>query len=147
MKRMPAVMLAMLVIIVAGEAHAQSNYPEKPVRIVVGFPPGSPVDVVARLFGKKFTEAWGKPVVIDNVIGAAGNIGADRVAKAAPDGYTLGLLSNAQLVIGPSLYKLAYEPVNDFVPVSQVISASSANPPRVVAPSRSPHRRLPGSVR
>ena len=58
--------------------------------------------------------------MIDNVTGAAGNIAADRVAKAAPDGYTLGLLSQGQLVINPSLYKLAYDPVKDFAPVSQV---------------------------
>ncbi|MGH8678359.1 MAG: tripartite tricarboxylate transporter substrate binding protein, partial [Burkholderiales bacterium] len=81
---------------------------------------GGPPDVVARLLGQKFTEAWGKPVVIDNITGAAGAIAADRVAKAAPDGYTLGLLSNPELVINPSLYKLAYDPVKDFVPVSQV---------------------------
>ena len=86
---------------------AQSNYPEKPIHLVVGFPPGGPADTVARLLGQKFTEAWGKPVVVDNAAGAAGNIATDRVAKAAPDGYTLGLLTEAQIVINPGLYKLA----------------------------------------
>jgi len=62
----------------------------------------------------------GQPIVVDNVVGAAGNIATDRVAKAAPDGYTLGLLSNGQLVVNPSLYKLAYDPVKDFAPVSLV---------------------------
>lgn len=99
---------------------AQTTYPEKPVRMVVGFPPGGQSDTVARLLGQKFAEAWGKPVLIDNVTGAAGSIAADRVAKAAPDGYTLGLLASPQLVINPSLYKVPYDPVRDFAPISQV---------------------------
>src|SRR5438046_3690941 len=71
--------------------------------MVVGFPPGSSSDTVARLLGQKFAEAWGKPVLIDNAAGAAGNIAADRVAKAEPDGYTLGLLASPPLVVNPSL--------------------------------------------
>jgi tripartite-type tricarboxylate transporter receptor subunit TctC len=106
-------------LIVSGLA-AQTTYPEKSIRIVVGVPPGSQPDTVARLLGQKFAEAWGKPVVIDNVTGASGNIAADRLAKASPDGYTLGQLGQNQLVINPSLYKLAYDPVKDFAPVSQV---------------------------
>jgi tripartite-type tricarboxylate transporter receptor subunit TctC len=96
------------------------TYPDKPIRLVVGFPSGSQADTVARLLGQKFTDAWGKPIVLDNAPGAAGNIAAERVAKATPDGYTLGLMAQGQLVINPSLYKLAYDPVNDFAPVSQV---------------------------
>jgi tripartite-type tricarboxylate transporter receptor subunit TctC len=103
-----------------GSPAAQTSYPEEPIRLVVGFPPGSQTDTVARLLGQKFAEAWGMPVVIDNATGAAGNVAADRVAKAAPDGYTLGLMSQTQLVVNPSLYKLAYDPVKDFAPVSQV---------------------------
>ena len=120
MKQISGLMFGLLALLIAGSPAAQTTYPEKPIRIVVGFPPGSQPDTVARLLGQKFAEAWGKPVVIDNVTGAAGNIAADRVAKAAPDGYTLGLLGQAQLVINPSLYKLAYDPVKDFAPVSQV---------------------------
>jgi tripartite-type tricarboxylate transporter receptor subunit TctC len=120
MKRMLGVMLAVAGIVMGGHAAAQSNYPEKPIRIVVGFPPGGPADMVARLLGQKFAEAWGKPVVIENVTGAAGNIAVDRVAKAPPDGHTLGLLSDAQIVVNPGLYKLPYDPVKDFVPISQV---------------------------
>ena len=107
-----------------GSPAAQTTYPEKPIRMVVGFTPGSQVDTIARLLGQKFAEAWGKPVVIDNITGAGGNIGADRVAKATPDGYTLGLLGQGQLVINPSLYKLAFDPVKDFAPVSQVAVSS-----------------------
>jgi tripartite-type tricarboxylate transporter receptor subunit TctC len=110
----------MSALLVAGNVPAQTNYPEKPIRIVVGFPPGSQADTVARLFSQKLAEALGKPIVVDNAAGAAGNIAADRVAKAAPDGYTLGLLGEVQIVINPSLYKLAYDPVKDFAPVSQV---------------------------
>ena len=103
-----------------GNVNAQATYPEKPIRMVVGFPPGSQTDTIARLLGQKFADTLGKPIVVDNAAGAGGNIAADRVAKAAPDGYTLGLLSLAQIVISPSLYKAAYEPVKDFAPVSQV---------------------------
>jgi tripartite-type tricarboxylate transporter receptor subunit TctC len=108
----------------AGPADRGKAYPEKPIHLVVGFPPGSQPDSVARLLGQKLAEAVGKPVLIENVAGAAGNIAADRVAKAAPDGYTLGLLSQA-IVINPSLYELAYDPVKDFAPVSQVAVAAN----------------------
>lgn len=118
MKRIVAVALAASAI--AGNVAAQTDYPQKPLRLVVGLPAGSQADTVARLFGQKLAEALGKPVVVENLAGAAGNIAADRVAKAAPDGYTLGLLGEVQIVINPSLYKLAYDPVNDFAPVSQV---------------------------
>ncbi len=112
--------VGLLSLSIIGSAVAQTNYPEKPVRLVVGFPPGSQPDTVARLVGDKLAETWGKAVLIDDVTGAAGNIAADRVAKAAPDGYTLGQLSQTQLVINPSLYKLPYDPAHDFAPVSQL---------------------------
>jgi tripartite-type tricarboxylate transporter receptor subunit TctC len=109
-----------LALLIVESPAAQTTYPEKPIRIVARFPPGSQTDTIARLLAQKFAEAWGKPVLVDNVTGSAGTIAADRVAKAAPDGYTLGLLSQTQLVINPSLYKLSYDPVKDFAPVSQV---------------------------
>ena len=120
MTQISRLMYGLLALLTMGIPAAQTSYPEKPVRIVVGFPPGTTSDTAARLLGERFAEAWGKPVVIDNVTGAAGNIAADRVAKAAPDGYTLGVLANPQLVFNPSLYKLAFDPVKDFAPVSQV---------------------------
>ncbi len=120
MKQVSGLIFGLLALLIVGSPAAQTTYPEKPIRMVVSRPPGSSQDTVARLLGQKFAEAWGKPVVIDNVTGAAGNIAADRVAKAAPDGYTLGLMGETQFVINPSLYKLAYDPVNDFAPVSQV---------------------------
>ena len=120
MKQLRVAIVLLSSLVSAGHAAAQTTYPEKPVRLVVSFSPGSQPDTVARMLGQKFAEVWGKPVLIDNIAGAAGNIGADRVAKAAPDGYTLGLMGQGQIVINPSLYKLAYDPVKDFAPVSQL---------------------------
>lgn len=101
-------------------AFAQT-YPTKPIRLVVPFPPGGSLDVVARAIGQKLTEAWGQPVVIDNRPGAGGNIGADLVAKSAPDGYTIleGALSTH--AVNVSLYsKMPYDPVRDFAPITLV---------------------------
>jgi len=113
------------VLLVAGPAFAQ-GYPEQGIKIVVGFPPGVAPDVTARLLADKFSEAWGKPVVVENVTGAGSNIATDRVAKAAPDGYTLLMGGNSALVISPSLYdKLPYDPVRDFTPISQVFIAAN----------------------
>jgi tripartite-type tricarboxylate transporter receptor subunit TctC len=104
----------------APAANAQS-YPSKPIRLVVPFPPGGSLDVVARAIGPKLSEAWGQPVVIDNRPGAGGNIGADLVAKSAPDGYTIleGALSTH--AVNVSLYsKMPYDPVKDFAPITLV---------------------------
>ena len=123
MKQILAVILFFVSAIAAGQASAQTNYPEKTIRLVVPFPPGGPSDIIARWFGNKLAEAWGKPVIVDNVPGAAGNIGTDRVAKAAPDGYTLLLPNSAQIVINPALYKLPYDPAKDFAPVTQLVGS------------------------
>ena len=120
MKSIRAV-LAALLCLGAGDALAQANYPEQPIKIIVGFPAGVAPDVTSRLLGDKLTEAWGKPIVVENVTGASGNIAVERVAKAAPDGYTLLMGGNASLVINPSLFaKLPYDPVKDFAYITQV---------------------------
>jgi tripartite-type tricarboxylate transporter receptor subunit TctC len=112
-------------LLAAGPAFAQ-GYPEQGIKIVVGFPPGVAPDITARLLADKFGEAWGKPVVVENVTGAGSNIATDRVAKAAPDGYTLLMGGNAALVISPSLYdRLPYDPIRDFAPISQVFIAAN----------------------
>lgn len=101
--------------------HAQ-NFPVKPVRIVVGFPPGGATDVVARTISQKLGDALGQPVVVDNRAGAASNIGAALVANAPKDGHTL-FMGTVSTSINPSLYtKLQYDALRDFVPVSQVTS-------------------------
>ncbi|OLE20060.1 MAG: ABC transporter substrate-binding protein [Betaproteobacteria bacterium 13_1_20CM_3_63_8] len=100
---------------------AKQAYPSKPIRLVVPFPAGGSLDVVARAIGQKLTEAWGQPVVIDNRPGAGGNIGADLVAKSAPDGYTIleGALSTH--AVNVSLYaKMPYDPIKDFAPITLV---------------------------
>ncbi|WP_020695612.1 Bug family tripartite tricarboxylate transporter substrate binding protein [Reyranella massiliensis] len=97
---------------------AQTNWPEKPVKLVVGFTAGSATDVTARLFAQKFTEAWGQPVVVENIAGNSGAIGVDRVAKAAPDGYTLMWSGNAAITILPSMQALPFDPLKDLTPIS-----------------------------
>ena len=132
-----------LSVLLSGNAPAQSTYPEKPVKIIVGFTPGVAPDLAARMLADKLAEAWGKPVVVENVTGAGGNIGAERVAKAAPDGYTLGMVGNGSLVFSPSMYdKLGFDPVRDFVPISQIFVAANA----LVVPADSPIKSLPELV-
>jgi len=102
--------------------HAQS-WPTKPVKIVVPFPAGGALDTVARNVGQKLSEIWKQPVLIDNKPGAGGNIGADAVAKAIPDGHTL-FISPQSLAISPSLYKkLPYDVNKDLIPVTQLMSS------------------------
>ena len=106
-------------------AFAQGSYPDKPVRMIVGFPAGTGPDIVARLLAQKLSEGWGNlGVVVDNKPGAGGLIAASEAARAAPDGYTLMLAETGQISIAPSSYnRLPYDPVKDFVPVSQVVTA------------------------
>jgi len=99
------------------------SYPERPLRIIVGFPPGGPADTVARLLAKPLSESLGKSIVVENAPGAAGSIAGERLAKATSDGHTLGLVTEAQVLINPSLYKLDYEPARDFAPISQIAAA------------------------
>jgi tripartite-type tricarboxylate transporter receptor subunit TctC len=97
-------------------------YPAKPIRFIAGFPAGGPSDIVARAIGRRMSEVLGQSVVIDNRTGAGGNIGAEAVAKAPPDGYTV-LLGGSFITIAPSLYaKPSFDPVRDFSPISLVVS-------------------------
>ena len=103
----------------SGAAHAQQKYPSKPVRIVVGFAPGGAVDIAARVIAQRLAESMGASFVVDNRPGAAGNIGADIVAKGSPDGHTI-LMANSTIAI-PALYtKLPFDVRKDFAPVSLV---------------------------
>ena len=99
---------------------AAQSYPAKPIKIVVPFPAGGTSDVLARLIGQKMTENWGQPVVVENKPGSSGNLGADAVAKSAPDGYTLVLMDVGNLVISPALFKLPFSVEKDFSPVAMV---------------------------
>lgn len=117
---------------------AQTQYPSRPVRMIVGFPAGTGPDIVARLLAQKLSEGWGNMgVIVDNKPGAGGLIAASEAARATPDGYTIMLGETGQLSIAPSSYnKLPYDPVKDFAPVSQVVSADFVllvNPQKVPA--------------
>jgi tripartite-type tricarboxylate transporter receptor subunit TctC len=103
----------------ATESRAQ-NFPSKSVRLIVPFPPGGPADVLGRVYAEKLSAAWSQSVIVENRAGAAGNIGSDMTAKAAPDGYTILLIASSH-VINSALYdKLPYDPIKDFTPLSQV---------------------------
>jgi tripartite-type tricarboxylate transporter receptor subunit TctC len=101
-------------------AQAQ-NYPVKPVRIIVPYAAGGPYDEIVRTLGQRLTEIWGQAVVVENRGGAGGNIGAEVVAKAAPDGYTLLIGNAGPITVNPTLFKkLPYDPQRDLAPVSMV---------------------------
>ena len=113
-----AIALTMAFASVAG---AQPAYPSKPLRLVVGFPPGGANDILARLVGAKLQEQWGQPVLIDNKPGANAIIATEFVARAAPDGYTLLVGASGAMAFNPGLYsKLPYDPVRDFEPVTML---------------------------
>jgi tripartite-type tricarboxylate transporter receptor subunit TctC len=101
-------------------ARAQT-YPTRPVRLLVGFGPGTGVDIIGRLIADKLSEALGKPVIVENVTGAAGHLADDRVAKAEPDGHTLVMAANSAIVMGLAMFeKLTYDPIKDLTPITQV---------------------------
>jgi tripartite-type tricarboxylate transporter receptor subunit TctC len=112
--------LPLVLLVDPTPAHAQA-FPNKPVRLVVPFPPGGPLDTVGRALAQKLTEAWGQSVIVDNRPGAGGNIGADLVAKAAPDGYTVVMGALSTHAVNPSLYaKMPYDAIKDFAPITLV---------------------------
>jgi len=110
-----------LVLAMAPLLACAQTYPSKPIRLVVPYPSGGPLDITARSIGQKLTETWHQPVVVDNRPGAGGNIGADFVAKSPADGYTLLMGAVATHAINPVLYgKVPYDPIKDFAPVALV---------------------------
>src|SRR4249920_1480792 len=120
MKRLVAVVLGIVAGVVAAQTYAQV-WPAKPIKWIVPFAPGGTTDILARTIGEKLAIALGQPVIIENKPGAGGGLGADFVAKAAPDGYTIlgGTISTN--AINASLYKdLPYDPVKDFIPVTLI---------------------------
>ena len=121
MKRILRICMLCIAAVSAGQVLAQA-YPHKPLRLVVPFPPGGPTDILGRAIGAKLSEFMGQPVIIDNRGGAGGGIGADNIAKSAPDGYSLLLGTTGTHTINPNLYsKLPYDPIKDFVPISLVV--------------------------
>lgn len=101
-----------------------SSYPNKPIRIIVPFAVGGIADTFGRVIGIKLTEAWGQPVIIENKTGAGGNIGAELVAKSAPDGYTLVMGNNGTHAVNVNLFKsIPFDPIKDFIPIAHVLEA------------------------
>jgi tripartite-type tricarboxylate transporter receptor subunit TctC len=136
-------LLIPLLTLFSGVAIAQT-YPAKPVRVIVPYSPGGPLDDVMRVVGNRLTEMWGQSVLVDNRTGAGGSIGADFVAKAAPDGYTLLLGNAGPMTINPGLQKkLPYDAQRDFAPVTQLTSSPLV---LVVHPSL-PVKSVPDLVR
>ena len=112
--------LACCLLAAAGTATAQA-WPTRPVKLVVPFPPGGPLDTIGRAIAQKLTEAWGQSVIVENKPGAGGNIGADFVAKSAPDGYTVVMGALSTHAVNPSLYaKMPYDAQKDFAPITLV---------------------------
>ena len=112
--------LALLLALFTASIAPAAEFPTKPIKLVVPFPPGGAVDALGRLVGQKTSEILGQPIVIDNRAGAAGSIGTDIVAKSTPDGYTLLMGSTSSLSVIPNLQKVSYDPIKDFTPVSLV---------------------------
>ena len=98
------------------------DYPTKPVRILIGFPPGGATDLVARLMAPKYTGIFKQQFIVDNRPGANGTIASDLAAKAAPDGYSLHLATVGSLVLSPATSKVPYDPLKDFAPISQAVA-------------------------
>ena len=119
-------------------ASAQQNYPNKPVKVIVPYVAGGAADITARVISQKLSDNLGQAFVVENRPGANGGVGAEIVAKAPPDGYTLLITASGPIVINPVLYrKVAYDPVNDFAPVSQITRYQYAVVVRDASPIRS----------
>jgi len=127
-----------LLFALSSGAHAQ-GWPQKPVKFIVPFPPGGATDISARLVAQKLQEIWGQTIVIENRGGAAGGIGAQEAARAAPDGYTLFFPSGSVMTANQHVYaKLNYDPDKDFIPITKVVMG----PQVLVVPANSPYRTV-----
>ncbi|MEA2820230.1 MAG: hypothetical protein QOJ86_2234 [Bradyrhizobium sp.] len=137
MKLVAKLFAALLTLLAAQPASAQS-YPNRPVKILVGFTPGTAPDLAARILADRFSDVWGTPFVVEDVPGAGSNVATERVAKATADGTTLLMGGNPSLVINPSLYdKLPFDPVKDFAPISQVFIAANVLAVPIYSPVKS----------
>jgi tripartite-type tricarboxylate transporter receptor subunit TctC len=142
--------LCVLLVVMVEMAWAQ--YPARPVRMVVGFPPGGGTDIIARLVAQKLGERWGQPVVVENKLGASGNIGAESVAKSAPDGYTL-LMAFSSHASNAALSRLPFDIHQDFSAITlvgsapMVITANPALPAKTLADLIAYAKANPGAIK
>jgi tripartite-type tricarboxylate transporter receptor subunit TctC len=121
LKRMAAALAGLLALVAATAVATAANYPDRPVTVVVGFPPGGASDILARILTDKLSNLLGQPVIVDNRPGAGGNVAGEFVAHAAPDGYTLLIGNNAILATNASLYSnIGFDAVKDFAPISLI---------------------------
>jgi len=136
-KTVGVALCALMPALVALPAPAVEGYPEKPIHLLVPFPPGSPPDIFARILGDTLAGALGKPAIVENVPGAGGSIAAERLARAAPDGYTAAVLTEAQIVVNPAIYHLAYDPLKDLAPVAPLFAGGDLLVVNTEVPARS----------
>ena len=139
MKILGAPATGLLLLLLPALAAAQ-DFPNKPIRLIVPFPAGGPNDIIARVIGQRMSELTRRPVLIDNRGGQAGVLGTDAVAKANPDGYTIGIVSASALAISPTMEKVDYDVSKDFAPVTLVVTV-----PEMLAVT--PARALPPAMR
>src|SRR6185437_9814923 len=118
--RLPRSILALLLLTAAAPARAAETFPDRPIRLIVPFPPGGPNDIIARVIGQRMSELAGQPVVVDNRGGQGGVLGTDAVAKAKPDGYTIAISSAGALAISPTMERVSYDPLKDLQAVTLV---------------------------
>ena len=127
-------------------------FPDKPVKIIVAFPPGGGTDIVARLVGQKLAEAWGQPVVVENRAGASGTIGTELAARAEPDGHTLFMATMGNMTANQHLYKMAIDPLAAFAPITKVVDvhfvllANPSLPANSVAELIALAKKRPGEI-
>jgi tripartite-type tricarboxylate transporter receptor subunit TctC len=120
--RILCALVAGLTLLLPSLVAAEENFPAKPVRLIVPFPPGGPNDIIARVVGQRMSDLFKQPVIVDNRAGQAGVLGTDAVAKSNPDGYTIAIVSASALCISPLMEKVAYDPRKDFAPITLVAS-------------------------
>jgi tripartite-type tricarboxylate transporter receptor subunit TctC len=137
MRILGAVVTGLSLLLLPASAAAQ-DFPSKPIRLIVPFPAGGPNDIIARVVGQRMSELIKQPVLIDNRGGQAGVLGTDAVAKANPDGYTIGITSASSLAISPSMEKVPYDARKDFAPVTLVVTV----PEMLVVASNVPAKNM-----
>ena len=151
MRRFPMIVACIAIAVLSAAAHAQ-GYPAKPVKIIVAYPPGGVVDILARILAGPLQVALKQPIIVENKPGAGGSIGTSYVAKSAPDGYTLLLAAAGPLVSTKMMEAVPYDPVNDFTPIAMVgdtnvvLVASTALKPKSVAELIEHAKANPGKV-